>query len=117
MWIGMRIVGRELEPLAEVELLDRADEPDRALLDQIHERQPLVAVALGDRDDEAQIGLHHAVLGLEIAALDALGEVDLLGGGQQSRLCDAVEEELERIDRRIWGGSGGWHGGEATPVS
>ena len=33
-----RRVGRELEPLAVVELLRRAHEPDRALLDQVEER-------------------------------------------------------------------------------
>ena len=45
-------VGRELEALAVVELLRRADEPDRALLDQVEEGQALVAVVLRDRDDE-----------------------------------------------------------------
>ena len=88
-------VGRELEALAVVELLDRAHQADRALLDQVHERQALVAVALGDRDHEAEVGVHHPVLGLEVAALDALGELELLGGGEQPRLGDAVEEELE----------------------
>src|ERR1017187_33195 len=37
-------VGGELEPLAVVELLRRPDQPERALLDQVQERQPLVAV-------------------------------------------------------------------------
>ena len=48
-------VGGELEALAVVELLDRAHQADRALLDQIEERQALVAVALGDRDHEPQV--------------------------------------------------------------
>src|SRR3954451_13590548 len=48
-------VGRELEALAVVELLGRADEAERPLLDQVEERQALVAVVLGDRDDEAQV--------------------------------------------------------------
>ena len=78
-------VGRELEALAVVELLDRADEADRALLDQVEEGQALVAVALGDRDHEAQVGARHVVLRVEVAALDALGEGDLLLGGQQRR--------------------------------
>src|SRR5258708_3282411 len=41
-----RGVRRELEALAVVELLGRAHEPERALLDEIEERQPLVAVVL-----------------------------------------------------------------------
>src|SRR5437588_5109805 len=42
-------IRRELEALAVVELLSGSDEADRALLDQIEERQPLVAVLLRDR--------------------------------------------------------------------
>src|SRR5438105_1032065 len=43
-----RRVRRELEALAVVELLRRADEADRPLLDEIEERQALVAVFLRD---------------------------------------------------------------------
>src|SRR5689334_8373425 len=52
-------VGRELEALAVGELLRRAHEAERPLLDQVEERQALVAVVLGDRDDEPQVGLDH----------------------------------------------------------
>src|SRR5207237_7275971 len=48
-----RRVRRELVALAVVELLDRADEPERALLDQVEERQPAPQLALRDRDNEA----------------------------------------------------------------
>src|SRR5207344_2133070 len=48
-------VGRELVAAAPVELLDRAVQAERALLDQVEERQALVAVVLGDRDDQAQV--------------------------------------------------------------
>ena len=43
-------IGRELEAAAPVELLDSPDQPERALLDQVEEREPLVAVVLRDRD-------------------------------------------------------------------
>ena len=56
-------VGRELVAAAPVELLDGANEAERALLDQVEERQALVAVVLGNRDDEAQVRLDHALLG------------------------------------------------------
>src|SRR5688500_15718385 len=68
-------VGRELEALAVVELLRGADEAERALLDQVQEGQPLVAVVLGDRDDQAQVRLDHLLLRVEVAALDALRQV------------------------------------------
>src|SRR6266849_3401789 len=45
-------VSRELETPAVIELLRGADETDRPLLDQIEERQALIAVLLRDRDDQ-----------------------------------------------------------------
>ena len=71
-------VGRELVAAAPVELLDGADQAERALLDQVEERQALVAVVLGDRDDEAEVRLDHPLLRLRVAALDLLRELDLL---------------------------------------
>ena len=100
-----RRVGRELEAAPPVELLDRADQSERALLDQVEERQPLVAVVLGDRDDESQVGLDHPLLRLEVAALDALRELDLLRGGQQLVPTGLAQEELERVRRRLDGSS------------
>src|SRR4051794_12572912 len=94
-------VGRELEALAVVELLGRADQAERALLDQVEEGQALVAVVLGDRDDQAEVRLDHLLLGVEVAALDALRELDLLGGGEQPDLADVLEEELQGIGGHV----------------
>src|SRR5215217_1967849 len=96
-------VGRELEALAVVELLRRADQAERALLDQVEERQPLVAVVLRDRDDQAQVGLDHLLLRVEVAALDALGEVDFLLRCEQSDLADVLQEELKGVGRHVGG--------------
>src|SRR6185503_8684201 len=92
-----RRVRRELEALAPVELLRGADEPDRALLDQVEEREALVPIALRDRHDEAQVRLHHRLLHRVLAALDPLRELDLLGGGEQWDLADVLEEQLQRV--------------------
>ena len=94
-----RRVGREAVAAAPVELLDRADQPEDALLDQVEQRQLGALVLLRDRDDEPQVRVDHAVLGGEVAALDALGEVDLLGRRQQPVAADLVEEELQRVGR------------------
>ena len=82
-----------------VELLHRAHEPDRALLDQVQQRHPgvLALEALGEMDDEPQVGLDHPVLGVEVAALDAAGELELLGGSQEARAGDALEEDSEAV--------------------
>src|SRR5215831_6909937 len=96
-----RRVGRELEPLAVVELLRGANKADRSLLDQIEEGQALVAVLLRDRDDEAQVGLDHLLLRAVVTALDPLRELDLLRGGEQVDLPDVLQEELQRVCRDL----------------
>ena len=90
-----------MKPLAVVELLGRAHEADRSLLDQVEERQALVAIALRDRDDEPQVGLDHRLLGGVIAELDPLGELDLLRRGEERHLADVLEEELQRVGRDL----------------
>ena len=91
----------ELVAAAPVELLDRTDEPQRPFLDQVEEREPLVAVVLRDRDDQAQVRLDHRLLGVDVAALDALGELDLLRGGQQRVPARVPQEELQRVCGRL----------------
>ena len=103
-WIGLadpvRRVGRELEAAAPVELLGRADQAEDPLLDEVEQRQLVLRVALGDRDDEREVGVDHPLLGLRVALLDALGELDLLLGGQQRVAADLVEEQAQRVGRR-----------------
>ena len=84
-----------------VELLRRAHQPDRPFLDQIEERQPLVAVPLRDRDDEAEVRLHHLLLRAVVSALDPLRQLDLLSGGEQVDLADVLQEELQRLGRDL----------------
>ena len=81
-------VGRKLVPAAIVELLDRADQPERTLLNQVKERQPATEVALGDRHDESKVRLDHLTLRRLVAPLDPLCEVDLLVGSEQRDASD-----------------------------
>ena len=94
-------IGRELKAPAVVKLLGRAYEAEGALLNQVEERQSLVAVVLGDRDHQAQVGLDHLPLGVDVAALDPSGQVDLLLGAEQPDLADLFEEQLQRIGRHV----------------
>src|SRR6266436_3392001 len=71
-----RRVGRELVAAAVLELVDRLHQADVALLNQVEELQAAVGVFLRDRDDEAQIGLHHLLLGLARFALALLHHMD-----------------------------------------
>ena len=101
-------VGRELVAAPPVELLDRPDQAQRALLDQVEERQALVAVVLRDRDDQAQVRLDHPLLRLHVAALDLLGELDLLRGGQQRMAPGLAQEELQCVGCRLERRRRGW---------
>ena len=95
-------IRRELEATPPVELLHGADEPDHAFLDEVEKRQAVSLVPLGDRHDEPEVRVDHALLRLEVSALDPLRELDLLLGGQERVAADLVEEELEAV-----GGRGG----------
>ena len=98
-----RGVGRELVALAIVELLHRAYEAERAFLDEVEEGEPAPEVGLGDRDDEAEVRLDHLRLRAHVAALDALGEVDLLICGQERNLADLSQVEAKRVERGLDG--------------
>jgi hypothetical protein len=84
-----------------VELLDRADQPDDPLLDQIEQCQLVSLPLLRDRDDEPQVRVDHQLLRVVIAALDPLRQLDFLGGGQQAVAPHLVQEELQRVGRRV----------------
>jgi hypothetical protein len=58
--------------------------------------EALALVAAGVRDDEAQVRVDHALLGLEVAALDALGELDLLA----RRVLDERRRRPLVVERR-----------------
>ncbi len=91
----------ELVPAPVVELLDGPDQPERSLLDQVEERQPAAQVALRDRHDQAQVGLDHLLLGDHVAALDPLGEEDLLVRREQLDAPDRPQVEPQRVQARL----------------
>jgi hypothetical protein len=57
----------------------------------------LIATRL--RHDQAEVRVDHLLLRLEVAALDALRELDLLGRRQQGVLAGASQEQRERVRR------------------
>ena len=57
----------------------------------------LALVVLGDRHHQAQVRVDHALLGLEVAALDAARQLVLLLGGQQAVPADLVQEQLQGV--------------------
>ena len=69
-------IGREFIAAAIFEFIDRLHQADIAFLDQVEELQAAVGIFLGDRNDEAQIGLDHFLLGLARLALALLHHMD-----------------------------------------
>src|SRR5205823_673111 len=97
-----RRVRRELVPLGVIELLDRSDQPEVALLDQVQEQHPPSDVALGDRDDQAEVRLDQLLLGELTVALDTTTEVvELFLGLRAEALRHLVAADpLDLAERR-----------------
>src|SRR5581483_2801378 len=96
-----RRVGGELEAAPPVELLRGADQPDDSLLDQVAESETLALVLLGDGDDQPEVRIDHPVLGRHVAALDALGQLDLLSRREQGVAASLVQELLQGVEAAL----------------
>src|SRR5450759_3395032 len=80
-----------------VELFDRPHQPEVALLDEIEQRQTTALILLGDRDDQAQVGLRHPPASLIRPGLDLLGQLPFLSLGQKLRAADRVKVGAQRV--------------------
>jgi hypothetical protein len=92
-----RGVGGELVAAAVFEFVDRLHQADVAFLDQVEELQAAVRVLLGDRDDEAEVGLDHLGLGLMCFAHVHVGAIREFHAG---RLGDALAG-LDRLEAGV----------------
>ena len=91
-------VGRELEALGVVELLDRADEAEVALLDEVEQREAGRCIDLRDRDHEAKVALDQAPLGRLVAEILETSELALLLGVEQRAVADLAHVGAEHVD-------------------
>ena len=87
---------REAGAHGRVEALDRPQQAEVALLDQVLQAQALAGVAAGDVDHQAQVGADHAVAGLGVALADGDGQFLLVVGREQRGLVDLAEVGLQR---------------------
>src|SRR5262245_18944185 len=107
-----RGIGRELVAAAVLVLLDGLHQAGVALLDEVQEREPAVAVLLGDRDHQAQVAARELALGflvlLEVhldlvqAPLEALGGLErheLELGEALAQLACGVAVGLRALER------------------
>src|SRR5205085_838272 len=72
------------------ELLDRVDQAEIALLNEVEQRHPRRLVALGDGDDEPEVRLDELPLGVLTRAYEPL-EVTFLGPRQ------TLDDRLQRL--------------------
>src|SRR5829696_3572377 len=77
-----RGVRGELEPLAPVELLDRVDEAEVALLDEVEQREAGRLVLLRNRHHKTQVRLHERALRV-VAEARGAAQLTLLGGRER----------------------------------
>src|SRR5262245_10723526 len=94
-------IGRKLVAELVVELLDRADQPEVPLLNQIEQRHPGLRVVPRDRHHEAQVRLDQLLLRLLVALVLAAGERPLLGRRQQRPVAARADIALEGVLRGL----------------
>ena len=94
-------VGDELDVALGIEAARAFDQPEIAFVNQIEKRHAEVAIALGVRDDEAQVRLARASARASSSdeLLDAAAELALLVDRQAGELRDLAQIRLQR--RRI----------------
>ena len=95
-----RRVGRKLEAHPVVELLDRADQAEVALLDQIEQRHARPRVMPCDRHHEAEVRLDQLPLRFLVAGVLAPGELALFLAREQRPVADLADVEPQRIAGR-----------------
>jgi hypothetical protein len=94
-------VRRQLEAERVVELLDRPDQAEVALLDQVEERHAGLRVVARDRHHETQVRLDQLPLRGLVAEVLEPRELALLRGGQQRAVADLADVQLEGVGR-LW---------------
>ncbi len=87
-------------PTAGIETLDGPEQAEVSFLDQVLKRQSLADISSCDVDDQSKVGPHHPVARQLVPVRDAVGQLLLLIGGQQSHLVDFPEISLQgALDR------------------
>src|SRR5262249_31787770 len=96
-------VRRKLVAELVVELLDRPDQAEVPLLDQVEQGDARLRVVARYRHYEPEVRLDQLLLRLLVALILSAGQLALLGGGQQRAVADRADVELQRILRGLGG--------------
>ena len=94
-----RGVGRELVAALVFELVDGPHQARVAFLDQVEEAQAAVAVALGDRDDQPQVGGREDPLGVVVLLALHVGAGD--EAGQRGRRFERDPHQVAQLGREL----------------
>ncbi|MOA19781.1 hypothetical protein D3C78_1401860 [compost metagenome] len=87
-------VGRKTETPLRVELLDRANQPQIALFNQVQQRKPAIDITPGDFHHQTQVTFDHALAPRRIATLRQPRKMNLFLWRKQRRKTDFIEVQL-----------------------
>ena len=90
-------VGDELEPARLVEPLDRLEQADVSLGDQLEQGKPVILVLPGYADDEPEIGRDDLFPRLLVSLLDAGEQVELVPPAQRLGIPDIPPVDLGEV--------------------
>ena len=90
-------VGGELEALVIVKFLNGLDQSQIAFLDQVKEQHAAAHIALGNADDQTEVGFRQTLFGFFIAFFHPLGQLDLFFRCQKGHLADLLQIHSDRI--------------------
>ena len=89
-------VGGKLGPFGGVKPFHGLHQAHVPLVDQIEQGHAVILVLAGNLDHEPQVGLDHPLARLAVALLDPGGQMIFLLDGQQRRLANLAQIEVER---------------------
>src|SRR5579859_6075804 len=87
--------------------LHGAHQPDIALLDEIQQGEATAYIALGDANDQAEVGQHELLYGFFIAGFDTFRQVNLLGVTEHGNSTDFPQIRGDRVNFRRFAALGG----------
>ena len=89
-------VSRKLCAFLWIEPFDALHQSNVPFIDKVEQRQAVAFVVPSDFNDQTQVRLDHLVARPSVAALDALGQFDLLLRRQQRSLANFPQVEMKR---------------------
>jgi hypothetical protein len=96
-----RCIGRELKPSIRIEFINRSEESDISLLNEVEEPEPTTHILLRDRDNESEVRFCETFTGTHVTLLNEVSETDFLTRIDEREATDLIEIHADRVIRDI----------------